>query len=95
MAKQFCASLILVAAYLLLLTTGSISSGDAQSICYFDGGYIGEVKVATSTISCPSCISGCLAQCGRSKFTVAHDQCDIKPEATLQCYCCCSNIQEP
>ncbi|KAI3960988.1 hypothetical protein MKW92_015994 [Papaver armeniacum] len=82
----------------LLVITGSISGflvSDAQSTCIFEGGYIGVVITATSNISCPSCMSGCLAQCGRSKFTVVHDKCDIKPGATLQCYCCCSNIQEP
>ncbi|MCL7051685.1 hypothetical protein MKW94_014020 [Papaver nudicaule] len=95
MAKLFCASLILVAAYILLLITVSVSSGDAQATCGFQGGYIGVVKVATSKISCPSCKSGCLRQCGRSKYTTVHDKCDTIAGATLQCYCCCSNIQKP
>ncbi|KAI3853311.1 hypothetical protein MKX03_021865 [Papaver bracteatum] len=94
MAKLFCASLILVAAYLLLLITGSISSGDAAT-CGFKGGYIGVVKVATSRISCPSCKSGCLGQCGRSKYTTVQNKCDTVAGAKLQCYCCCSNIQKP
>ncbi|KAI3853312.1 hypothetical protein MKX03_021866 [Papaver bracteatum] len=68
--------------------------GDGNSVCYFEGGYIGEVKVATSRISCPRCKRNCLAQCGRSKYTVVHSQCDTIASATLQCYCCCSNVQK-
>ncbi|KAI3939239.1 hypothetical protein MKX01_002107 [Papaver californicum] len=68
--------------------------GDGNAVCYFDGGYIGEVKVATSKISCPRCKRNCLGQCGRSKYTVVHDKCDAIASATLQCYCCCSNVQK-
>ncbi|KAI3960986.1 hypothetical protein MKW92_015992 [Papaver armeniacum] len=94
MAKLFCTSLILVAAYLLLLIAGSISSGDAAT-CGFKGGYIGVVKVGTSRISCPRCKSGCLGICGRSKYTYVQNKCDTVGGAKLQCYCCCSNIQKP
>ncbi|KAI3937501.1 hypothetical protein MKW98_018800 [Papaver atlanticum] len=68
--------------------------GDRNAVCYFDGGYIGVVKVATSKISCPRCKRNCLGQCGRSKYTTVHSQCDTIASATLQCYCCCSNAQK-
>ncbi|XP_026441929.1 uncharacterized protein LOC113341156 [Papaver somniferum] len=69
-------------------------SGDGNAVCYFDGGYIGQVIVATSKISCPRCKRNCLGQCGRSKYTTVHNQCDTIASATLQCYCCCSNVQK-